>query len=49
MKLEGFDFGGIIDLEDGYELCLVFGLNVFFILKKRCLNDEDKCCYLEVC
>lgn len=48
MKLGGSELNGIVDSEEGYQLRPVTGSNVFLILKQKRLNDEDKCCKLEV-
>lgn len=48
MKLGGSELNKIVDSEEGYQLRPVTGLNVFLILKQKRLNDEDKCCKLEV-
>lgn len=48
MKLGGSELNGIVDSEEGYQLRPVTGSNMFLILKQKRLNDEDKCCKLEV-
>lgn len=48
VKLEGSHPCGVVDSEEGYQLLPVSGSNLFFILKQRRLNDEDKCCTSKV-
>lgn len=48
VKLEGSHPCGEVDSEEGYQLLPVSGSNLFFILKQRRLNDEDKCCTSKV-